>query len=252
MRNIVLLVLALIAGTPCISAGISFEKNRIVLTFPEKTGKSGKYTVKRSTGRFSEYHTVGKVSKPRYVDRSVQGSPYSYYYIVLDEKGDTILSTSAEQELFGDAVHFYSPSDSREAIARDIAGIHEKMFRAEMSSDRYALLFKPGDYTATGMFNIGFYTHIAGLGKVPYDVKICNIHTPPHLNNDNGTCTFWRSVENLSVIGDESYEHDEMFNWAVSQAAPCRRVYSQRTVRNQWKNGWVSGGFTADCISMPL
>lgn len=230
---------------PELSAGIRVDKNKITLDFAEKPGK---YTIMRSNGRFSEYSVIGKTSKPVFTDRKANASPYSYYYLVLGEDGDTIASMSAEKELFGEYVRIYSPSDSSEAIARDIRDIHKKMFRAEMGADRYALMFKPGDYTQAGLFNIGFYTHLAGLGKVPYDVKISNIHTPPHLNNDNGTCTFWRSLENISVLGPESYDHDEMFNWAVSQAAPFRRIYSQRTVRNQWKNGWVSGGFTADCI----
>ncbi len=235
----------MIIAAPAATCGIKLENNKITLDF---TGKHGKYTVKRANGRFSEYSTIGITSKNSFVDKKAYGSPYSYYYLVLDEHGDTVASVSAEQELFGDDVHIYSPSDSPEAIAGDIAGIHKEMFRAEMGAGRYALMFKPGDYTSAGLFNIGFYTHMAGLGKVPYDVKISNVHTPPHLRNDNGTCTFWRSLENMSVIGKESYAHDDMFNWAVSQAAPFRRMYSQRTVRNQWKNGWVSGGFTADCV----
>ncbi len=239
------LFFAMLMFAPVASGGIKAEKNKITLDF---AGKPGKYTVKRATGRFSEYSTIGTTSKTSFVDKKAKGSPYLYYYLVLDEQGDTVASMSAEQELFGDNVHIYSPSDSPEAIAADVADIHKEMFRAEMGAGRYALMFKPGDYTSAGLFNIGFYTHMAGLGKVPYDVRISNVHTPPHLRNDNGTCTFWRSLENMSVIGKESYAHDDMFNWAVSQAAPFRRMYSQRTVRNQWKNGWVSGGFTADCV----
>lgn len=235
----------MLLAVPEAYAGMKFEKNKITLDF---AGDSRKYTVKRANGRYSEFTTIGTTAKPVFVDKKAKGSPYSYYYLVLDEKGDTVARMSAEQELFGDDVHIYSPSDSPEAIARDIDKVHKEMFRAEMGSGRYALLFKPGDYTEAGLFNVGFYTHVAGLGKVPYEVKVSNIHTPPHLRNDNGTCTFWRSLENLSVVGEESYEHDDMFNWAVSQAAPFRRMYSQRTVRNQWKNGWVSGGFTADCV----
>lgn len=246
MRSTALsLLLATFLALPDASAGLKIEKNKITLEF---AANSGEYTVKRANGRFSDYRTIGKTSDNKFVDKKAKGNPYTYYYLILDEKNDTVAAMSAEQELFGDDVHIYSPSDSPEAIARDIDDIHKKMFRAEMGRGRYALLFKPGDYTRAGLFNIGFYTHMAGLGKVPYDVKINNVHTPPHLGNDNGTCTFWRSIENLSVIGNESYDHAEMFNWAVSQAAPFRRMYSQRTVRNQWKNGWVSGGFTADCV----
>lgn len=235
----------MLLSVSAVQAGVTLEKNRIILDFD---GNPGKYTVLRADGRFSEYKVIGSTKKTVFVDRKAKGNPYSYYYLVLDAQGDTVASLSAEQELFGNDVHIYSPSDSPEAIASDIDRIHKEMFRAEMGAGRYALMFKPGDYTAAGPFNVGFYTHMAGLGKVPYDVKINNVHTPPHLRNDNGTCTFWRSIENMSVIGKESYEHDDMFNWAVSQAAPFRRMYSQRTVRNQWKNGWVSGGFTADCV----
>lgn len=240
-----LLSLALLLGVQGTQAGMKLEKDKITLDFADKPGK---YTVKRANGRYADYSVIGRTSKPVFVDKKAKGSPYTYYYLVLDEQGDTVASLSAEQELFGNDVHIYSPSDNPEAIAADISDIHKKMFRAEMGTGRYALMFKPGDYTSAGLFNVGFYTHMAGLGKVPYEVKIDNVHTPPHLRNDNGTCTFWRSLENFSVLGNESYEHDDMFNWAVSQAAPFRRMYSQRTVRNQWKNGWVSGGFTADCV----
>lgn len=240
-----LLSLALLLGVQGTQAGMKLEIDKITLDFADKPGK---YTVKRANGRYADYSVIGRTSKPVFVDKKAKGSPYTYYYLVLDEQGDTVASLSAEQELFGNDVHIYSPSDNPEAIAADISDIHKKMFRAEMGTGRYALMFKPGDYTSAGLFNIGFYTHMAGLGKVPYEVKIDNVHTPPHLRNDNGTCTFWRSLENFSVLGKESYEHYDMFNWAVSQAAPFRRMYSQRTVRNQWKNGWVSGGFTADCV----
>lgn len=240
-----LLLLAASMAVPAASAGVRAEKNKITLDFE---GGSGKYSVLRADGRFSQYRPIGTTKKTVFVDKKAKGSPYSYYYLVLDEKGDTVASLSAETELFGNDVHIYSPADDPAEIAADIDRIHKEMFRAEMGRGRYALMFKPGDYTAAGLFNVGFYTHMAGLGKVPYEVKIDNVHTPPHLRNDNGTCTFWRSLENFSVLGTESYEHDDMFNWAVSQAAPFRRMYSQRTVRNQWKNGWVSGGFTADCV----
>lgn len=244
-RTAIISFFAALIAVPVAMANVKTEKDRITLEFEAAPGK---YTVKRADGRFSEYRTIGTTKKNVFVDRNAKGSPYSYYYLVLDQKGDTVAAMSAETELFGEDVHIYSPSDSPEAIAADIDSIHRQMFRAEMGTGRYALMFKPGDYTQAGLFKVGFYTHMAGLGKVPYEVKISNVHTPPHLRNDNGTCTFWRSLENFSVVGPESYEHDDMFNWAVSQAAPFRRMYSQRTVRNQWKNGWVSGGFTADCV----
>lgn len=241
--------LLLTSATDSSAAEVKTGRNRVTLDFSDcALEPKGKYTIKRSTGCLSEYKTIGKTSATHYTDKKIQGSPYSYYYIVLDAAGDTVATLSPEAELFGPNVCIYSPTDSPEGIAAEMQNVHSMMFRAEMSPERHTILFKPGDYTQAGLMKVGFYTHVAGLGKVPYDVRIHNIHTPPHLGNDNGTCTFWRSLENFSVTGTPSYDHEEMFNWAVSQAAPFRRMYSQRTVRNQWKNGWVSGGFTADCV----
>ncbi len=153
-----------------------------------------------------------------------------------------------DADIFGEKVIIFSPEDNPADIAMRISEVNDSLFGKEMSPNRYAILFKPGDYTASGLINVPFYVHIAGLGKTPYDVKLSNIHTPPHLRDGNGTCTFWRSAENFSIIGEPTYDEPETFKWAVSQAAPLRRVYSQRIMRNQWENGWVSGGFAADCF----
>lgn len=155
-----------------------------------------------------------------------------------------------ENHPFGPNVFIMHPTDNMDSIHNTVERIHTHMFKADFGKDRYAILFTPGDYRKAGLLKVPFYVHMAGLGRTPFEVKVENIHTPVHLANDNGTCTFWRSLENLSVLGPETYEEDEMFKWAVSQAAPIRRVYSERNVKHQWKSGWVSGGFTADCWFM--
>ncbi len=233
----------------CAGPDVEVTRRGVKLDFSsEVTDRKGSFVVKRAAGRLAEFETIGKTRKTTFVDKRAGDKPYSYYYLVLSSEGDTLAEMSPDAALFGPDVHIFSPSDAPERVAAEMQHIHRRMFRAEMGKERYTVLFKPGDYTAAGPMKVGFYTHVAGLGKVPYEVEIDNVHTPPHLGNDNGTCTFWRSLENFSVVGEPSYEHEQMFNWAVSQAAPFRRMYSQRTVRNQWKNGWVSGGFTADCV----
>lgn len=149
--------------------------------------------------------------------------------------------------LLGPQVKIYGPDDDPAAISREINAIHDSMLHDQFSAHRYAVLFKPGDYSAAGRLNVPYYMQIAGLGRTPYEVRLSNVHTPSPLRDDNGTCTFWRSAENFSVIGPESYDEPETFEWAVSQAAPLRRVYSERTLRTQQGNGWVSGGYAADC-----
>ena len=228
---------------------IQAKNGQITLNFSKKiTYKDAKtiYTIKRAKGRFGKYETIGTTPYTSYVDKTAKGSLYDYYYQIIVQN-QKIAQLSLETELFGENTYVYSPFDSLKAVGREVNRIHDELFRQEFSPNRYAVLFKSGDYTAAGLLKIPFYVHIAGLGRTPYDVQLSNLHTPPRGADGNGTTTFWRSAENLSVIGPETYDEEETFKWAVSQAAPLRRIYSTRVVRHQWGNGWVSGGFTADC-----
>ncbi len=148
---------------------------------------------------------------------------------------------------FGKNVFIFSPEDDPQTVHDIVERLHTEMQYEQFGKGRYAVFFRPGDYRKAGVMKVPYYMQMSGLGRTPYDVVLHNVWTPAPLKNDNGTCTFWRSLENLSVVGPESYDEDETFLWAVSQAAPIRRVYSERTVKNQWRHGWVSGGFTADC-----
>lgn len=204
-------------------------------------------TVERSHGRFATYSPLGETVDGIFTDPSPVPSPWRCYYRLVDKNGAVIDTLSLDREIFGPKVLFYSPDDAPAKVAASLAEIDRRLFGKEFSADRYAILFKPGDYTETGLINVPFYVHIAGLGATPYDVRLSNIHTPPHLSDGNGTCTFWRSAENFSITGPATYDEPETFKWAVSQAAPLRRVHSERVMRNQWGNGWVSGGFSADC-----
>jgi len=63
-------------------------------------------------------------------------------------------------------------------------------------------------------------------------------------NSDQGghvLCNFWRSAENLSIAPAV----DSTNIWAVSQAAPLRRVYVKGDLKLY--DGASSGGFMADC-----
>ncbi|WP_313264463.1 coagulation factor 5/8 type domain-containing protein [Sphingobacterium sp.] len=226
------------------------RKGQICLDFSQRLidkKSKGPFLIRRSQGRLGDYQTIAKVTRPQFIDQVLAGSPYDYYYEIQTAKGEFVARLSMELQLFGENTFIYSPADNKVRVGMEVNQLHEQMFGKEFSPNRYALLFKSGDYKDAGLLKIPFYVQIAGLGKVPYDVAVSNIHTPPHLADGNGTCTFWRSAENLSVIGPESYAEEETFKWAVSQAAPLRRIYSTRVVRNQWANGWVSGGYTADC-----
>ncbi len=158
------------------------------------------------------------------------------------------ICSQTDAEIFGPNVYIFSPTDNMATIATTINNIHTAMLHDEFSSNRYAFYFKPGDYTNAGAFNIAYYTHIGGLGKLPNDVKLYNVNTPAPLPNNNATCTFWRSAENFTIAGTSTNNINTWFQWGVSQAAPLRRINSERRAHYQWQyDGWCSGGFTSDC-----
>ena len=247
--SLLILLLFFISPAKTQTKEVDIKNGQVIINFGKKViDKNLKetYTIKRAKGRLGKFQIIGTASTTFFTDKIPTGNPYDYYYQVFN-KDQLIAQVGLETELFGDKIHIYSPSDSVESVGREVNQIHDQLFGKEFSPDRYALFFKPGDYKRAGLLKIPFYVQIAGLGRTPYQVEISNLHTPPHLSAGNGTTTFWRSAENLSVIGPETYDEEETFKWAVSQAAPIRRIYSTRVVRHQWGNGWVSGGFTADC-----
>jgi hypothetical protein len=227
---------------------IALKGDGISLNF-DSSLKNQELTIKRAKGKFGNYQVVGTTKNASYVDKNVEGSPYDYYYQVVNSAGSVVSSLSLEQELFGPNLYVYHPEDDMDAISKEVNGIQAEMQRGEFSKNRYAFFFLPGDYTKAGVMNIPYYVHIGGLGKTPYDVKLSNVHTPPSSwpRGTGALSSFWRSAENFSVIGPQSDELMETFMWGVSQAAPIRRIYSQRNTFYSWMNGSCSGGFTADC-----
>ena len=76
----------------------------------------------------------------------------------------------ANSTLFGPNVFVFDPKMPAADIQKTANDIFKKMEANEFGSERRALLFKPGKYDVT--FNVGFYTHVAGLGRNPDDVHI--------------------------------------------------------------------------------
>jgi hypothetical protein len=141
---------------------------------------------------------------------------------------------------FGPNVLIFDPSMDAATIQAKCDQIYSQEETAEFGSQRYALFFKPGAYNAT--VKVGFYTQVYGLGKSPDDTTITGAVTADaRWNNGNATDNFWRGMENLAIV--PTAPNGDM--WAVSQAAPVRRVHIKGDC---WlfDNGWSSGGFMAD------
>jgi len=164
--------------------------------------------------------------------------------------GGTPLPTSDTPD-FGPNVTIFDPATPATTIQSkvDAAFNAQKLSpTAQFGGQRYTFLFKPGNYSLWA--NVGFYTALAGLGQNPDDVTISGaINADSGWNygdTANATQNFWRSAENLAVIPNGGTNR-----WAVSQAAPMRRVHIRGNLvlgpSNQDNGqGYASGGYIAD------
>jgi hypothetical protein len=140
---------------------------------------------------------------------------------------------------FGPNVFVFSPEISTDDMQARLRTVFLQQEENQFGEERYAVLFRPGTYTLD--VNVGFFTEIAGLGALPDDVTIRgDVHVEADWFDGNATHNFWRSVANLAIepTGGST-------RWAVSQAAPFRRLHVRGSVELD-DNGWSSGGFLAD------
>jgi hypothetical protein len=141
---------------------------------------------------------------------------------------------------FGPNVLIADPSMPRAQLQRRVDAIFQSMERAHFTDVRHAILFRPGRYEVD--VNVGFFTQVAGLGALPGDVSIDgHVHAEADWAKGMALVNFWRGVENLSVSPPDGADR-----WAVSQAAPYRRVHLGGDLALD-DGGWSSGGFIADC-----
>ncbi|HEY7814050.1 MAG TPA: glycosyl hydrolase family 28-related protein, partial [Nakamurella sp.] len=160
----------------------------------------------------------------------------------------------------GQNVQIFDPSMPVSQIKAAVDAVHDQQVGNQFGAQRYALLFKPGAYGSAAEplnFEVGYYTGVAGLGRLPGDVVI-NGSINVYNQCDNGHCValnnFWRSLSNLTinVTNPSSGPYSGCYTgefWAVSQAAPMRRI----TVNGKFTlmdyctgPSFASGGFIAD------
>jgi hypothetical protein len=164
------------------------------------------------------------------------------------------LCPDAVTATFGPNVCVFTPKMLQADIQADVNAIYAQQATNEMGTARYALLFEPGTYGSQSNpldIPVGYYTEVDGLGQDPSGVVINGGVTAIGQNGSGALDTFWRSVSNLTIhvvaTADGCHTGNEM--WAVSQAAPMRRVdvkdYTTFMPYCESPN-FASGGFVAD------
>ena len=159
---------------------------------------------------------------------------------ISETVSDASRSVQSPVSDFGPNVLIFDPSMTNIQSRLDaIAGQQE---RNQFGANRYAYLFKPGNYDLD--VRVGFYVQVLGLGKSPDDVAITGaVRSKAPWRNGNATINFWRAAENLSVTP----MLDQHINiWAVSQGTALRRLHVKGNLALS-DGGWSSGGFMADC-----
>jgi hypothetical protein len=156
----------------------------------------------------------------------------------------------------GPNVIVFDPSMPTSQIQATVDSISSQQVSNQFGTERYALLFKPGTYGSSDHplnFQVGYYTAVAGLGRSPGDVVINGsvyVHNQCGASGCVALNNFWRSLSNLTInvttpgFGCYSGEF-----WAVSQAAPMRRVdvHGLTTLMDYCTGpAFASGGFIAD------
>ena len=147
------------------------------------------------------------------------------------------LRSAADPDL-GPAVLIVDPGAPR--VQARIDAWFAEQERAHFTDRRYAILLKPGTHRLD--VNVGFFTQVAGLGRRPGDVTVLgHVHAEADWAKGMALVNFWRGVENMAMRPDDGVDR-----WAVSQAAPYRRMHLTGDLALD-DGGWSSGGFMADC-----
>ena len=160
--------------------------------------------------------------------------------VILAALGCTTAGAQAAHPDFGPNVLIFDSSMTN--IQERVDAVFREQEKSEFGSNRYAFLFKPGDYHLD--VKVGFYTEVLGSGTSPDAVSITGaVRSKADWRKGNATCNFWRCMENLSITPTLDQNIDV---WAVSQGTEIRRVHVKGDM-NLWDGGWASGGFLADC-----
>src|SRR5579864_2272255 len=167
------------------------------------------------------------------------------------------VSGSSRQPNFGQNVYIFDPTMEQSQIQATVDAIANQQISNQFGTQRYALLFEPGTYGSSAAplnFQVGYYTAVAGLGASPNDVVIngsIDVYNQCFgTNNCIALVNFWRSLSNLTI--DVTTPNAGCYNgefWAVSQAAPMRRVHINglTTLMDYCTSpSYGSGGFIAD------
>ena len=110
------------------------------------------------------------------------------------------------QPNFGPNVLVFNPGMPQSQIQAKVDAVATQQVANQFGTQRFALLFEPGTYGSAAaplIFQVGYYTTVAGLGASPSDVTINGAIDVFNQCDASHSCTalvnFWRSLSNLTI-----------------------------------------------------
>ena len=135
---------------------------------------------------------------------------------------------------------------------QDLIGTKQFVPTEHFYSERKVIFFEPREEPYKVDVQVGYYVQVAGLGASAKDVKFadngaekkkgpyCPAYFNTKLEGLTTLDTFWRSAENYSNLTKDGQL------WAVSQAAPIRRIHTVNDLNLNDKGAQSSGGHLAN------
>ncbi|MFF4894875.1 RICIN domain-containing protein [Streptomyces sp. NPDC001068] len=200
---------------------------------PVDEGGGAYHFVNRNSGKCLDDPAASTADSVQLVQYTCNGTAAQRFQVTA------VAPPSSGNPDLGPNVVVFDPSMSASTIQSRLNSIFQQQETNQFGSQRYAVMFKPGTYSAN--VNVGFYTQVLGLGLTPDAVNINGaVHAEADWFQGNATQNFWRGAENLSVTPTGGSDR-----WAVSQAAAYRRMHLRGNLALD-DGGWSSGGLIAD------
>ncbi|MFE5213762.1 MULTISPECIES: RICIN domain-containing protein [unclassified Streptomyces] len=199
---------------------------------PVDDGGGAFHFVNRNSGKCLDDPAASTADSVQFVQYTCNGTAAQRFQV-------TPVTQNSDDPDLGPNVALFDPSMSAATIQSRLDSIFKQQETNQFGSQRQAVLFKPGTYSAD--VNVGFYTQVLGLGLTPDAVNVNGaVHAEADWFQGNATQNFWRGAENLSVTPKNGGDR-----WAVSQAAAYRRMHLRGNLALD-DGGWSSGGYLAD------
>jgi hypothetical protein len=169
----------------------------------------------------------------------------------------------------GPNVVVFSSSMPQASIQEKLDAIATQQVSNQFGRQRFAVFFQPGTYGSKAdplVFQLGYYTQVAGLGATPAQVVVNGAVDVFNQCDGSGACdglnNFWRSLSNVTLNvnlpssppayapdnGEDAGCKNSNDLFAVSQASPMRSVIVNGALilQDYCNRGFVSGGFFAN------